>query len=273
MNKSTPEMKLLKYIGNFLTFIGTIFTILSFYGYSASGHNIVWLILGIFFVTVTLFVFIYKKNISKRVLVFVLNKTVSSQNIEIHDKVVKYEHIDRHKYRFQSTFSIKVVGNTPINSHEEKIKWTAGYISEIVPTKPHHKIEYDKNASAYNSIDKQIFKIVFPNDKQISKNDEAYKTGFKILNLVDENQTAKPILMVGVYNVTKNLTMKVYFAGSLNPIEIRGLKFAHFIDKEPYDSVPLELKYDEEADKNYVEFFIKSPIYGGKYVIDWNFSD
>ena len=273
MNDSAPEMKLIKYIGNTLSFLSILFTILSFYGYSASKENIVWLILGVIFVAITFFVVFYRKNISKGILVYILNKTVSNPNIEIHDKTVRYEHIERHKYQFQSNFSIKVVGNTPISSHEEKLKWTAGYISEVKPTQPNHKIEYDKNPLSHNDIDKQNFKIIFPNGKQISKNDEPYKIGFKISNLVDVKQIAKPILVVGIYNVTKNLTLKVYFNELLHPIEIRGLKFAHFIDNEPYDSVSLELKHDDENNKNYVEFFIKTPIYGGKYAIDWNFKD
>lgn len=51
------------------------------------------------------------------------------------------------------------------------------------------------------------------------------------------------------------------------------LKYAHFIDEEPYDSIPLDLKHDDENNRYYIEFFIKTPIYGGKYAIDWGFKD
>lgn len=59
----------------------------------------------------------------------------------------------------------------------------------------------------------------------------------------------------------------------MNPLEPRGLKYAHYIDEIPYDTVPLNINFDDEKNMRYVEFSIKYPIYGGKYVIDWNFND
>lgn len=273
MKDTSTEMKLLTYISRTLSLFSTIFTILSFYGYSSNKNHFIYFILGVMFFLFTIFTFINRKNISKRILVFILNKTVSNQNIEILDKTVIYEYVERYRYKFQSVFSINVVGNTPINSHLERLKWSAGFISEVIAVKKNQRIEYDKNPLSYNQIDKQNFNIVFPDGKTISKNDEPYKTGFKILDLYDEKRIAKPILVVGIYNITKNLTLKVSFPEFLHPIEIRGLKYAHFIDEEPYDSIPLDLKYDDENNKYYIEFFIKTPIYGGKYAIDWGFND
>lgn len=261
------------YISQTLSFISMLLTILSFYGYSSTKNKIIYLILSILFFIITFFIIINRKNISKRILVFILNKTVSSQNIEILDKTVVYEHLERYRFKFQSLFSINVVGNTPINSHLERLKWSAGFIPEVVAVKQNQKIEYDKDPLSYNQIEKQNINIIFPNGKTISKNDEPYRTGFKILNLYDEKHISKPILVVGIYNITKNLTLKVYFPENLYPIEIRGLKYAHFIDEEPYDSIPLKLQHDDENNKYYVEFFIKTPIYGGKYAIDWGFND
>lgn len=273
MRNTSMEMKLLTYISRTLSSFSTIFTILSFYGYTSNKNHFIYFICGVIFFICTIFIFINRKNISKRILVFILNKTVSNQNIEILDKTVVYEHVERYRYKFQSVFSINVVGNTPINSHLERLKWSAGFISEVIAVKRNQRIEYDKNPLSYNQIDKQIFNIVFPDGKTISKNDEPYKTGFKILDLYDEKHIAKPVLVVGIYNITKNLTLKVSFPESLHPIEIRGLKYAHFIDEEPYDSTPLDLKHDDENNKYYVEFTIKTPIYGGKYAIDWGFND
>lgn len=270
---NSMEMKLLTYISQTLSFISMLLTILSFYGYSSTKNKIIYLILSILFFIITFFIIINRKNISKRILVFILNKTVSSQNIEILDKTVVYEHLERYRFKFQSLFSINVVGNTPINSHLERLKWSAGFIPEVVAVKQNQKIEYDKDPLSYNQIEKQNINIIFPNGKTISKNDEPYRTGFKILNLYDEKHISKPILVVGIYNITKNLTLKVYFPENLYPIEIRGLKYAHFIDEEPYDSIPLKLQHDDGNNKYYVEFFIKTPIYGGKYAIDWGFND
>lgn len=194
-------------------------------------------------------------------------------NKMILNKEVIYEHIERYKFRFKSSFYIKVVGDEPINCHSENLKWTAGFISNIQPIKNNQKIEYDKNPATYNYIDKQKFSIIFPNDMKLSKNDKPYKTGFKITELNDDKHVSKPILVVGVYDVTKELTLKVYFNENLNPIYPRGLKYAHFIDDIPYDTVALNKQYDDEKNMHYVEFYVKTPIYGGKYAIDWSFND
>lgn len=199
---NSMEMKLLTYISQTLSFISMLLTILSFYGYSSTKNKIIYLILSILFFIITFFIIINRKNISKRILVFILNKTVSSQNIEILDKTVVYEHLERYRFKFQSLFSINVVGNTPINSHLERLKWSAGFIPEVVAVKQNQKIEYDKDPLSYNQIEKQNINIIFPNGKTISKNDEPYRTGFKILNLYDEKHISKPILVVGIYNTS-----------------------------------------------------------------------
>lgn len=272
INKNLSKIKLITYIGNTISFISGILTILSFYGYTNTEY-ISFIVVGILLIIVTTSVIINKNKISKYILAAILNKTIPDSNIMILDKTVIYEYTERYKFKFRSEFFIKVIGNKPISEHTEALKWTAGFISNVQPIRKSQKIEYDKNPLSHNEIDKQKFTIPFPNGKQISKNDEPYKTGFEISELNDDKHIAKPILVIGIYNITKNLTLKVYFNEHLNPLEIRGLKYAHYIDETPYDTVPLEIKYEEEKNMRYVEFNIKNPIYGGKYKIDWNFND
>lgn len=270
-DKNSAKIKLITYIGNIISFISGILTILSFYGYKGTKQT-TYIFIGIFLIILTAFLFVNKNKISKYFLAIILNKTIPDSNIMILDKIVVYEHSERYKYKFKSTFSIKVIGNEPISSHTEMLKWSAGFISNVQPVKNNQEIEYDKNPLSHNYIDKQKFTIQFPNGKKISKNDEPYKTGFKILELNDDKHIAKPVLVVGIYNITKNLTLKVYFNEHLNPLETRGLKYAHYIDEIPYDTISLKIKYDDEKNMHYVEFNIKNPIYGGKYAIDWNFN-
>ncbi len=271
-DQNSAKIKIVTYIGNTISFVSGILTILSFYGYNNTKH-ITFIIIGILSAIFTIILFFNRNKISKYFLAIILNKTIPNSNIMIKDKTVIYECVNRYKYKFKSSFYIKVIGNEPISSHTEVLKWTAGFISEILPIKNNQKIEYDKNPLSHNYIDKQKFTIFFPDGKKLSKNDEPYKTGFKISELNDDKHIAKSILLVGVYNITYNLTLKVYFNEHLNPLETRGMKYAHYIDEIPYDTVPLEIKFDDEKDMNYIEFNIKKPIYGGKYMIDWNFND
>lgn len=270
-NDNSAKIKFITYVSNIISFISSVFTIASFYGYANKKENL-YIIIGIALFILTIIIFFNRYSISKRILVFILNKTVPNSNIKICDKKVVYTHLDRYSFKFRSSFYIKVTGDNPINCHEESLKWTAGIISNILPLMRGQKIEYI-NKDSYNFIDKQKFTIKFPNDKKISKNDEPYKTGFKTEKLIDINHTSKPILQVGVYNITTNLTLRVEFNENLNPCELRGIKYAHFIDENSYDTIPLNIEHDVEKGIKFVEFSIKNPIYGGKYSIDWSFPD
>lgn len=271
-DENSAKIKIINYIGNIISFISSGLTILSFYGYQGT-KQITFILLGILLTFVTILLFINKYKISKYLLVIILNKTIPNSNIMIIDKEVIYEHTERYKFKFRSSFFIKVIGDEPIDRHHELLKWTAGFISNVDPLRSNQIIEYDKNPLSHNYIDKQKFTILFPNSMKLSKNDDPYKTGFKIDELIDEKHISKPILVVGIYNITKNLTLKVYFNENLNPLDPRGLKYAHFIDEAPYDTIKLPKKFDDDKNMHYVEFKIKNPIYGGKYVIDWSFND
>lgn len=269
-NDNISKMKIISYISNIISFTSAVITILSFYGYK-STKRLSFIFISLLLLVITGFIFAYRYKISKYFLVLILNKTITKLNIKIIDKEVTYTYVERYKYKFKSSFSIKVVGDEPIKSFEECIKWTAGFVSNIMPFKKDQKIEHDATPLSYNDIEKQKFFIIFPNS--ISKNDAAYKTGFKIPELLDEKHIAKPILQSGIYHNTNKIVLKVYFQENLNPINPRGLKYAHFIDKIPYNTEQLEKKYDDEKNMHYIEFKVNNPIYGGKYAIDWSFND
>ncbi len=271
-NNNISDVKIISYIGNFISFFSGILSILSFYGYS-KNDNLSLVILGTILLVVTICVFSVRHIISKVILVFIMNKTVPKPNIEILDKTVTYVCKQDDKYDFNSVFSINVVGDSPICTYEDRIKWSAGVINHIEPIIPGQTIAFSDKPESHSRIDKQEFIIKFDNYRCISKTDIPYKTGFAIKNLEDENHVAKPMLGVGIYHVTRNLTLRVEFDKRMHPTIIRGLKYAHFIDKSPYDTDTLELLTDDSRGIKYVEFSIKNPIYGGLYAIDWKLED
>lgn len=270
--KNISDLKIISFFNTLLGFFSAILTIFSFYGVDKNSNVYIWA-LRVFVFGVAIVVFCKRCAISKNLLVYILNKTVPKCNIEIYDKNVTYECKENDTYSFVSSFFIKVIGDVPINSYKDRIKWTAGTIENIFPIVKGQKIKFDEEPEAHKLIDKQEFVISFENNKNITKSDAPYKVGFKIPNLIDKQHIAKSMLSVGIYNVTKNLTLRVEFNKKMHPIKVRGLKYAHFIDKIPYDTMELEVNYDDIHDKKYVEFPISTPIYGGLYSIDWELED
>lgn len=78
-------------------------------------------------------------------------------------------------------------------------------------------------------------------------------------------------LVMDVYQKTSRMTLRVRFAASLKVVNVRKLKYARYLDTEPYDSQTAVPKLDENEEFRIVEFLIKHPIPGGKYAIDWEF--
>lgn len=271
-SKNISDLKIISFFNVILGFFSAILTILSFYGVDKNSSVYIWII-RLVVLGCAIIVFCNRCAISKYFLVHILNKTVPKCNIEIHNKYVTYECKENDTYSFVSSFLIKVIGDVPIDSYKDRIKWTAGTIETILPIVKGQKIKFDEEPEAHKLIDKQEFSIRFENNKNISKNDAPYKVGFKIPNLIDKQHMAKSVLNVGIYNVTKNLTLRVEFNKKMHPINVRGLKYAHFIDKTPYDTIELEVINDDVHDKKYVEFQIPTPIYGGLYSIDWELED
>lgn len=271
MNKKhsySEDVKLLKYIQLILSAISSLLSILSFFGYTSS-KKLFMLILLIILIFTTIIIVFKRKEISAYLMIKLLNFTIPCTNVEIYDKIVNYEYISETELLFESMFKIKV-NYEPINHINDRIKWTAGAVSQIDPVINGQTIELIKVLSPNQVLlDKQDFTIRFEHNREITKQDDPILTGFRIKNLYDHDKKAKPILCIGIYDKTFNITLRVTFNKNLNPTNIRFMKYSHFIDTRPYETEPVNIEYDSISDKKYVEYNIKTPIYGGKYVFDW----
>lgn len=267
-NSYSEDVKILKIIESIISIFSTSLTILSFFGYTANG-NYTFIIIGFIMLFNTILLYLKRRKISSVIMIKLMNFTVPDTNIEIVDKTVNYEYIAIDKFQYECRFKIKV-NSEPINEFNDKIKWTAGAITKIDPIVKGHTVTLvDCPSNSQIILCAQDFTIKFGHNREITKKDDPVPTGFKISDLNDPERKAVPILCVGIYDKTYNLTLRVTFDKTLNPTNIRFLKYSHFNDKSPYEIVYVPLEYDENAEKRYVEYKIKNPIYGGKYTFDW----
>lgn len=192
---------------------------------------------------------------------------------EQRDKVAEYTYLDRETLTFQVNYNVKFLSG----SHKkipDKCKWTAGDVDSISAVSNGQKIvlvpESEKD-DIQAQLGYQDFFIELP--KAYTKRDSPLPTGYRCGNLHDPEHKAKTCLVIGVYRKTEPLTIRVRFNVSLKVTNIRKLKYADYLDDEPYESTPDKLKLDKDPQFHYVEFIIKHPICGGKYAIDWEFQD
>lgn len=232
-------------------------------------------VIGIIAAALLLIVFLFQKQ-RQALMVRIhglLQRAVSPAQFWEHwDKVAEYTYLDRETLTFQVNYSVKFLSG----SHKripDKCKWTAGEIDDISAVSNGQKIvlipESEKD-DIQAQLSYQDFFIEFP--KVYTKRDPPLSTGYCCKNLHDPERKAKTCLVIGIYRKTNQLTMRVRFAASLkNIVHIRKLKYADYLDDEPYECIPGELEWDEDRQFRFVEFTIEHPIQGGKYAIDWEF--
>lgn len=215
----------------------------------------------------------YRHVLGAKILALLHDCFFPQRDWEEKDKVIEYIYLDRETMAFVNECTIKIVGG-PYREIPGKFKWSVGEVEEVSATVTGQKIipfPDAKKDDIQAHLGYQDFFIKLP--KTYYKRDRPFPIGFRCDRLHDPERKATTCLIAGIYRKTNRITMRLKFDKSLNVINIRKLKFADFLDVEPYDCETSELKLDETQRFHYVEFTIRHPIVGAKYAIDWEFQD
>lgn len=255
----------------FISVVSDILSIVAFFLTFASASSYflfksVWLLcasivlLGLLVVTV-----LKRKKISKKLMVYFMNLTAPDKLCEIVTKNIVYEYVSLTEMRFKNEIYVKPL-HDGLDSFADKYRWTGSDPVAAEPLVPTHRIERMNSINGF-----ERYKIIF-GDKCYNKHDGPVKTGIQIGDMTDTNQTACPFLSTGVYDKTKKMTLQVCFPLGLNPTNIRKLEYIHYTDEEHYRCIN-ENSPEIIDGKKIIKWEIKKPIFGGKYVIDWEFCD
>lgn len=213
----------------------------------------------------------HRHAVGARLLAFVHGQFFPQRDWESIDELAEYTYRDRETMEFLSQYKVKVVSGL-YKEIPDRFKWSAGKVDrvsaiergqDIVP------IPDEKKDDVQVHLGYQDFHITLP--KSHSYHDKPFPTGFRCEGLHDPGHKAITCLIVGIYRKTSRMTLRVRFAKSLNVTQIRKMKYADFLDAEPYECKPGKLELDEAQEFHFVEFTIDHPIVGAKYVIDWEF--
>lgn len=198
-------------------------------------------------------------------MVVFMNMTAPDKLCEIVSKNLVYEYLSMTEMSFKNEFYVKPL-HDGLDSFSDKYKWTGSESVMPEPLVNTHRIEL---VDSINGFDR--YKIIFGN-KCYNKHDGPLKTGIILKNMRDTDKTACPYLSTGIYDKTKNLTLQVCFPMNLNPTNIRKLEYIHYTDEEHYRCIN-ENSPEIIDNRKIISWNIKKPIFGGKYVIDWEFCD
>lgn len=187
-------------------------------------------------------------------------------------QIAEYTYINRKTMSLHVSYSVKFTQGTH-SCFVDRLKWTAGPVSEIKPIFSNQTIEMipeSQQTDIQSFVGYQYFKIQFQKDYTIK--DGFIDAGYKIPALLDPEQKAKSCFIAGIYDKTSLLVLRVKFPAGMSIKNIRLLKYVDYLDEEPYYCKEGQLKVDgNDTSSCYVEFVVPHPIYKGKCAIDWDF--
>lgn len=204
-------------------------------------------------------------------LLSLLHRQVSPQKPWEHrNKVFEYTYHDREHMTFQVRYSVKFRSGSH-TSVPDRCKWTAGNVrvSPLEQGQSITMIPEDKKGDVQAQLGYQDFLIELPH--AYTRRDPPLPIGYICEDLYDPHHKAMTCLIAGSPRKTDQITLRVRFHRTLRVTHIRKLKYADYLDDEPYEREDGRLELEEHSDYHYVEFVIRHPIIGGKYAIDWEF--
>jgi hypothetical protein len=220
---------------------------------------------GIFIVLFICIAF-FRQQIAENMLKIFMNLTSLDKPYKLLKKTVVYEFISREEMRHEKTFLVKALHNG-VDNITDKYQWSGGEVYAIEPYFKRDAVEMLNNRSGL-----QTYKICDKSGRRFGKG-EVFEMGMK-MELKDPKRQSLPYLSSGVYELTDKLTLIVLFDMSLNPVNIRKLSYIHYTDEDHFKCEDVALpEINKQGDRRMVVFEIPSPIYGGKYIIDWEFDD
>lgn len=268
--KKTINNKRIKFISLTASILGIISfcitsvpLIISILNKSLSVLNIT---LSAVFIAIFMCIAIFRRQFAERILNLFMNLTSLDKPYKLLKKTVIYEFITREEMRHEKFFLVKALHNG-VDNITDKYQWSGGEISHIEPYFKKDAVELLCNRSGI-----QTYRIFDKNGRRFGKG-EVFETGMK-MELKDPGHKSSPYLSSGVYEITDRLTLIVLFKMDLKPVNIRKLTYIHYTDEDHIRCEEVDsLEINKTGDRKMIVFDIPSPIYGGKYVIEWDFDE
>jgi hypothetical protein len=228
------------------------------------------IILGAVFVVLFMCIAIFRQRIAENMLKFFMNLTSLDKPYKLLHKTVIYEFLSREQMRHEKTFLVKAL-HSGVDHITDKFQWSGGEVYAL-QAKTANKESLNEIVFLKNRSGIQTYGIYDKSGKRYGRG-EVFEMGMK-MELKDPERKSSPYLSSGVYEKTERLTLVVLFSLDLRPVNIRKLSYIHYTDEDHYkceDGVKLEI--NAEGNRKMVVFDIPSPIYGGKYIIEWEFEE
>ena len=263
------------YTNRFLSFASNLLTILSYVGISLAAlfgfiRKNFWMLVPIIcLILLILFIRYLRKNKSKAVS-FIMKLIAPAMPYKFTKCDITYEYYDNRKMSFRVVYHVKAL-QVDVDRINIKINWSGEDKSN--PIKP--VVIKDKSLEN-NDSDKLIFTgtefgyayYELCSKKKHGNGDEfvlAYEIQMKV-----KDKIPSPHLLCSISALTDELSMQVIFPSTLYPESAKGREYLNSTDFHPWGTRDISPARQKEDGRWILSYAPSSPIYGGKYVIEWD---
>ena len=263
-------------IGTIFGFIINSITVLSFLGVTfATVVSFItknwWWMLLILAIPAFIFLIMTIRKTSVALVKFIIRLFSINNKYKFNEFKATYEYVTPCTMKYRSEYLVKAK-QSGVDNIRLRLNWSGSCSSEPLHPKPMYKartITETEDEFGYTT-----YKLEIPS---INANDKPIKAGVKLDSLTVDKVEPKKHLKVGISVVTDNLVMKVIFPRNLEPINVEFLEYLHFTDDNHWHRI-VDVKetkpvYRANRKQYVLTWSIKKPVFGGKYIIKWDFKN
>lgn len=160
-----------------------------------------------------------RHSLAARLLGLAHNLLPPQNDFESRDKVAEYTYRDRETLDFRVTHKVKF--NSGSRQIPDRCKWSAGEVDRISSVDPNQEIVLIPSTEK----DDVLFQLGYQDfhiklHRLYTKHDRPLLTGYLCEGLHDPEHKAMTCLVMGVYQKTSRMTLRVRFAASLKVVGV-----------------------------------------------------
>lgn len=275
MNKK--QVKNLTVVGKVFSAVSDVLTILSYLGLTLSviagiiKKSLICVIPFVISIIILIIICFCKKN-NTAIIKYILKIFAYNMQYTFDEWTTEYEYHTIDKMSFSTSYLVRAQ-QTGVDNIRVKFNWSGATDLNPINPQPICKGDFQSNRIELFAREYGYNHYKLYSKHSINKGDTPIKMGVKLSNLVDTERKASSHILTSISVDTKKLTMIAIFPTTMPIKNIRCLEYLHSTDDFHWHNLSDEHKIELSGSKQYLIWSVDKPVYGGKYIMSWEFAD
>lgn len=270
-DKGKDHIQFERFLGNLanvITVVGTASTLFATIR-SVYKQSLIWAVSAFLLLAATC-IFIFAKVHIRDLVAWLLGLSAPDLPYSFSSWDALYEYKDLNNMEFTAIYTVKPL-QSGVDNIRVRYNWTGatdGFLMTPLPltdiSKGIHtsKVVFDGKEYGYD-----YYRVYSPTSHNKRDEDFLVGTNIKLKNGVKCSHH----LLTSISVKTSHLTMRVILPDGLEPIAVNFFEYLHATDDVHWHTKPLKPKFNVQLRKWEIVHDVENPIFGGKYLISWDF--